>query len=86
MATQNELEKEKLKAEISAKCNKLVSSDSIKDVRILRYDILNLVYQKINPVVLDNWQYYVNIRIHELKNNLNLFIDDKILWLHYEIE
>ncbi len=81
MTTQNELKKE-----ILAKCNELELSKSIKDVRKLKYDILNLAYQKINTIVLNKWQYYVNIRIHELENNLNLSIDDKILWLHNEIE
>ncbi|MFA9188890.1 hypothetical protein AAGV33_07245 [Flavobacterium sp. FBOR7N2.3] len=81
MSIQNELKKE-----ILAKCNELELSKSIKDVRKLKYDILNLAYQKINIFVLDKWQYYVNIRIYELEKNLNLSIDDKILWLHNEIE
>jgi len=81
MTTQNEL-----KSRILAKCNELELSKSIKDVRKLKYDVLNLAYQKINNIVLDNWQHYVNIRIYELEKNLNFSIDDKILWLHNEIE
>lgn len=81
MTTQNEL-----KSRILAKCNELELSKSIKDVRKLKYDVLNIAYQKINNIVLDNWQHYVNIRIYELEKNLNFSIDDKILWLHNEIE
>lgn len=81
MTTQNEL-----KSRILAKCNELELSKSIKDVKKLKYDVLNLAYQKINNIVLDNWQHYVNIRIYELEKNLNFSIDDKILWLHNEIE
>jgi hypothetical protein len=86
MASQNELEKEKLKTEILDKCNELELSESIEKVRKIRYDILNMVYQKINPLVLDKWQFYVNIRIFELENNLNHSIGNKILWLHNEIK
>jgi|GEM_PF-5457618 len=74
-----------LKNTIESLLEKLVSSKSINEIQKLREQISILLNGKIKAKTLQNWNFLVEVRLYEIKHNLNLFVEIQMLMLSDEL-
>ncbi len=62
-----------LKNTIEKLLEKLIVSHSVTEIDQIRGKVNKLLHGKIKVKKLEKWNYFVDIKLYEIKENLNLF-------------
>ncbi len=62
-----------LKNTIEKLLEKLIVSQSVTEIDQIRGKVNKLLHGKIKVKKLEKWNYFVDIKLYEIKENLNLF-------------